>query len=67
MSNDFFALYDALLAGIDSAAPVLSIAMGEQFTIGMVSPGNHPEEMEDAVEMLQKTLETYVDETEDLL
>lgn len=44
-----------------------AIAMGEQFTIGMVSPGNHPEEMEDAVEMLQKTLETYVDETEDLL
>ncbi len=44
-----------------------AIAIGEQFTIGMVSPGNHPEEMEDAVALLQKTLETYVDETEDLL
>ena len=39
MSNDFFALYDALLAGIDSAAPVLSIAMGEQWCLAAAGTG----------------------------
>lgn len=33
MSTDFFALYDALLAGVDSAAPVVSAAMGEQWCL----------------------------------
>lgn len=44
-----------------------AIAIGEQFTIGMVSPGNHPEEMEDAVRLLQTTLESYEEEEENLL
>ena len=39
MSNDFFALYDALLAGIDSAAPVLSTAMGEQWCLTAAEEG----------------------------
>ena len=39
MSNDFFALYDALLAGIDSAAPVLSTAMGEQWCLAAAEEG----------------------------
>lgn len=28
MSKDYFALYDALLTGVDSTSPVLSTAMG---------------------------------------
>lgn len=39
MSNDFFALYDALLAGVDSATPVLSIAMGEQWCLAAAGTG----------------------------
>lgn len=39
MSNDFFALYDALLAGVDSAAPVLSTAMGEQWCLAAAEEG----------------------------
>ena len=39
MSTDFFALYDALLAGIDSAAPVLSTAMGEQWCLAAAGTG----------------------------
>lgn len=33
MPTDFFALYEALLAGVDSAAPVVSTAMGEQWCL----------------------------------
>lgn len=39
MSNDFFALYNALLAGIDSDAPVLSTAMGEQWCLADTEAG----------------------------
>ena len=39
MSTDFFALYDALLAGVDSAAPVLSTAMGEQWCLAATADG----------------------------
>ena len=39
MSTDFFALYDALLAGVDSATPVLSIAMGEQWCLAAAGTG----------------------------
>ena len=39
MSKDFFALYDALLAGVDSPAPVLSTAMGEQWCLAGTESG----------------------------
>lgn len=39
MSKDSFALYDALLAGIDSSAPVLSAAMGEQWCLAETEAG----------------------------
>ena len=39
MSTDFFALYDALLAGVDSAAPVLSTTMGEQWCLAAAGTG----------------------------
>jgi siroheme synthase-like protein len=42
-----------------------AIAVGEEFTLGMVSPGNHPEQMEDAISMLKTALQDYVDETVD--
>jgi hypothetical protein len=31
----------------------------------MVSPGNHPEQMEEAISMLKTALQDYVDETVD--
>ena len=39
MSTDFFALYDALLAGVDSAAPVSFTAMGEQWCLAGTESG----------------------------
>lgn len=39
MSTDFFSLYNALLAGIDSPAPVLTTAMGEQWCLAGTETG----------------------------
>ena len=39
MESDFFALYEALLAGIDSPAPVLTTAMGEQWCLAGTEAG----------------------------
>lgn len=39
MSADFFALYNTLLEGVDSSAPVLSTAMGEQWCLTATAGG----------------------------
>jgi siroheme synthase-like protein len=44
-----------------------AIAADEEFTVGLLSPGNHPEELGGAVELIHDTLQASVDNNEGLL